>query len=435
MSIAATLTVAGYSFAYIFENHIELLMEKDLEVRWRELAGAFDLDSDGNPEIVQALTDPRYQLPGGGAYWRVSEGAEVKLRSRSLWDQDLEPEAAVHRSPTGAAIEQQGPNGSTVYMLERDVRFQRETGPRAFRLAVALDVAPLDALRQSFASQVGLALLVIGLVLLAGSWLQLGIGLLPLKRLREQLALVHGGKERRLAGDLPSEVEPLVDDLNVLFERQEEAIRKARERAGDLAHGLKTPLTILQGEARRARERGDREIAALIAEQVGLMRRHVDRELARARVAGATPVGGVATEARALIARLINLVQRMPRGDAIEWDNEVDPSARARMDPDDFAEVMGNLLDNARKWARARVRVSAETRDGAILFAVDDDGPGAAESVRAQMPRRGERANAEGEGEGLGLAIVVDVLARYGGSLTIEAAPLGGCRAKFDAPA
>ncbi len=167
----------------------------------------------------------------------------------------------------------------------------------------------------------------------------------------------------------------MISDLNTMIERQEDVVRKARERAGDLAHGLKTPLTILQGEARRLETSGNIEFASLVRQQVEMMRRHVDRELARARTVGATAAGGTLTDAHKTVSRLIDLVGRMPRADAIAWENQVDEGLRVRIDPDDFGEVMGNLLDNARKWASAHVTVGAEVQDGGVCFVVDDDGP------------------------------------------------------------
>jgi signal transduction histidine kinase len=180
---------------------------------------------------------------------------------------------------------------------------------------------------------------------------------------------------------------------------------------------------------------GNGDSAALLNEQVDLMRRHIDRELARARTVGATAAGGTLTDAHKTVARLIDLVGRMPRADAIAWENQVDEGLRLRMDPDDFGEIMGNLLDNARKWATSNVRVGAEVLGGVASIVVDDDGPGPAAADLARLPLRGERANADGEGAGLGLAIVSDVLSQYHSALTIEASPQGGCRAKFSAPA
>ena len=178
-------------------------MEQELEVRWRELAGAFALGEDRRPQITHDLTDPRYGLPASGAYWRVAEG-DTALRSRSLWDQDFEPTQSDHFSPTGQAIERRGPNDSTVYMMEREVRFDGEDAPRAFRLAVAFDTAPLDDLRHSFVNDVEFALGLIGLVLFSGAWLQASVGLWPLRRLRDEFANVHRGAGRAWPADFPS---------------------------------------------------------------------------------------------------------------------------------------------------------------------------------------------------------------------------------------
>ena len=434
LSIAVTLTIAGLSLAYIFENHVERLIEQDLEVRWLELADAFALDADHAPILTKGLTDPRYQLPASGAYWRVTENGITRLRSRSLWDQDIAPAKFVHLSPTGKAVEQRGPNGSTLYMMEREVTLDGGREPRIFRLAVALDTVAVSALRRSFTTQVAQALALIGVVLFLGAWVQASFGLRPLKLLRDELAVVNRGSKARLAGRFPDEVAPLVTDLNRLLARQDDLVRKARDRAGDLAHGLKTPLTILQGEARKSEMRGEFDTAASLREQIALMRHHIDRELTRARTFGATAAGGTLTDAKQTVDRLIGLIGRMPRGATIYWDNRLPDGLRLRMDPDDFGETIGNLLDNARKWARSCVRVSARIGDGVASVVVDDDGPGIPPEARGQIVRRGERAAAGGEGAGLGLSIVMDVLAQYGETLTIADAPGGGCRASFGAP-
>ena len=219
-----------------------------------------------------------------------------------------------------------------------------------------------------------------------------------------------------------------------MIERQEGVVRKARERAGDLAHGLETPLTILQGEARRLESGGNRNSAALLNEQVNLMRRHVDRELARARTLGTTAAAGTMTDAHKTIARLIDLVGRMPRAEAITWGKPGQRGLARAHGPRRFWRDHGQL---ARRRAQMGDFPSARWRRSARRRRLG--------RRRRRLPRRrrrrsiwaspvGERANTDGEGTGLGLAIVTDVLAQYNSVLTIEASPQGGCRAKFSAP-
>ena len=433
LTVATVLVIVWVLLGVIFENHVERLLEDDLQSRLLELAGSLTLDEEDHPTLASEPTDPRYQRPAGGAYWRVDEDGKTLLRSLSLWDFDITPTKRVHFSPTGVATEERGPNGSTVYLAERDVVLDGHDRPHTIRIAVALDTSNVERLRRSFARQVVMALGVIGVVLSLGAWLQSRFGLRPLMSVRDQLARVHSGADARLTGRFPSEIEPLVDDLNKLLGRQEELVRRARERAGDLAHGLKTPLTILQIEARNAEQRGDALTAASLREQIGAMKRHVERELSRARMSGASAGGGALVDPHGTVDRLIRMVQRMPGGETIDWQNDLPSGARLRMDPDDFGEIAGNLLDNARKHAKSIVRVSADAEAGGRQVCFDDDGPGISSEDRDRIFQRGERATAEGEGSGLGLSIVLEALEQYGLAPVIEDSPLGGCRIAFPA--
>ena len=434
LSIGAALFIAWLALGYMFETHIERIVEQDLEARWLELAQEFKLDETLNPSLASDLPDPKYRRPDSGAYWRVSENGRTALRSRSLWDGDITPAPSSHLSPTGSAVEQRGPNGTTVYMMERDVTIEGGGAPRVFQLAVALDTGAVSKLRESFANQVIVALALIGAALSFGAWLQSSFGLRPLKKLRRELALVNNGVRSRLASRFPLEVAPLANDLNRLLARQEDLVRKARERAGDLAHGLKTPLTILHGAARRAEEKGDVETASLLREQIALMRHHIDRELSRARTYGAPAAGGTLTDVYATAQRLIRMFQRMPRGEELTWRNDLAPSLRIRMDPDDFGEVVGNLIDNSRKHATSMVRISGKIDRGIVKIQVDDDGPGVRPDVAERILDRGERAATSGEGFGLGLSIIKEVLEQYDASLEFGDSPLGGCRVGFEIP-
>lgn len=426
-TIALALGIGGWALAAVFDRHLERRVAQELQVKLLELAGAFALDAEGRPVLTRALADPRYEQPNSGSYWQVSDASGAVLRSRSLWEHRLRHDDPRGRS--GEAYRAAGPEGAVLDVRERDVRLGPGGAARAFRLTVALDHAELEALGASFRADALLFLAAIAAVLLVGAWAQLVLGLAPLRRLQAQIGRIRQGRAERLAGVFPAEVAPLAASLNALIDRQEAGVRRARERAGDLAHGLKTPLAVVAAEARRLAAAGEAEAAARLQEQVGQMRAHVQRQLARARSHGASAAGGTATELRPAVDRLLGLMRRLPRGEDLAWRNAVPAGARLRMDAEDFSEVMGNLLDNARLWARAGVVVSAMREgDGALRIVVEDDGPGMAPGL-GQV--RGESGAPPGEGSGLGLAIVGDVLALYGAALEIGAAAAGGCRATF----
>ncbi len=429
----AVIAIVWLLLGRMFEDHIERLIEDDLQSRMLEIASLLEIDDAGHPILVEEPADPRYQRPAGGAYWRIEEGGSTILRSRSLWDFKLTPPKRRHLSPTGLASEWAGPNGSIVYLAGRNVGLDGVGGPHELRVEVALDTSHVQRLRASFGRQTVVALGVIGLMLSLGIWIQASFALRPLSSIRQQLDRVRLGLDSRMNGQFPREIVPLVDDLNKLLARQEDLVRRARDRAGDLAHGLKTPLAIIQGEARNAERRGDARAAALLREQVAAMDRHVERELRRARMSGAAAGGGALVDARQTVERLIRTVQRMPGGQSLNWSDELPAEARLRMDPDDFGEIVGNLLDNARKFAKSTVRVCLDSQGEAQMICVDDDGPGISREDRERIIRRGERATDVAEGSGLGLSIVIEALAQYGLALTIGDSPLGGCRMSFPA--
>jgi signal transduction histidine kinase len=427
-SIVAALTVAGLSLGWLFERHIERRVTHELSIRLEELLGAFTLEA-GTPKLNRVLSDPRYDQPLSGSYWQISDTKGPVLQSRSLWDQTL----ALRDRPSSdvKAYEIHGADDTILYALDHRVVMDNGGQPRTFRVAVAVDHAEIDAMNQAFIGDVVKALAAIGLALLVGSWLQINLGLRPLSHLRRRLAAIREGRSSHLDGYLPAEVAPLAEDFNTLLFRHAESLRKARERAGSLAHGLKTPLTILAGEARRLDDRGMNDAAAVLREQIAMMRSHVERELARARSHGSATLGELHTDARKSVERLMDLVRRLPRGRELNFVNALPEGLNLQIDADDFGEIIGNLLDNARKYALHKVTVFAECVGGHATIFVDDDGPGIPKPMRERLALRGERANDHAEGSGLGLAIVLDLLADYGADLTINDNPHGGCRALF----
>jgi signal transduction histidine kinase len=269
---------------------------------------------------------------------------------------------------------------------------------------------------------------------MTGGFLYFRSGLSQVDRLRTRLLAVRNGRDRRVEGEYPTEVQPLVNDLNALLDHREKVVSRALSKAGDLAHGLKTPLAVLSHEAELAEAAGHSDLAATITQQVERMRRQVDYHLAQARAAasGATPGArcSVSTSAEGLARTLLRL--HADRGLAIRVSVPADHSVRSERE--DVDEMLGNLLDNGCKWARTQVAIASSVVDTGIEITVDDDGPGLDPSMREAVLQRGVRADEAAPGSGFGLAIVSDLAELYGGSIALEQSPDGGVRARLQVP-
>jgi signal transduction histidine kinase len=277
-----------------------------------------------------------------------------------------------------------------------------------------------------------LAIVAAGLVVAGLSQVQSGLA--PINRLRARLAALRDGRERRVEGDYPAEVQPLVDDLNALLDERERRVAQAVAKAGDLAHGLKTPLAVLAQEAERAQAAGHRELAAVLDEQVTRMRRQVEHHLAHARAAAAGGVAGARSPVGASVEALARTMRRLHADRGVTIETAVPPEHMARVAREDLEEMLGNLIDNACKWARARVMVASAATGGGLVITVDDDGPGLDPAIRVAVLQRGVRADEAAPGSGFGLAIVSDLADLYGGSIALAESPAGGVRARLTLP-
>ena len=277
-------------------------------------------------------------------------------------------------------------------------------------------------------------LVVTAVIAMAGGAFQVRRGLAGIAQLRERLAAVHHGVESRLGGDYAAEVQPLVDDLNALIEQRERAIERAVAKAGDLAHGLKTPLALLALEAEHASASGQADVAAAIREQVDRMRRQVDYHLAHARAAASGATASVRTSVAECAHGLARTRPRLYAARTLAIDVLVDTSHVVRVQREDLDEMLGNLLDNACKYARARVIIGSARTGETLAITVDDDGPGLPAEMREKVLQRGVRADEKAAGSGLGLAIVRDLAEVYQGAIALDASPLGGLRAILTLP-
>jgi signal transduction histidine kinase len=428
-AILVALAVAGAGLTILFERHVARTMADDLDVHLKQLLAAIDVDAEGRLVLGQLPTDPRFSDPLSGLYWQISSDRGDLLRSRSLWDTSLalpadEPSPGeVHRH------ELRGPADSRVLVAER--RISLNVGDRRVpvRVAVAADLARVSAAATAFARDLAIALGLLGLVLAIATSIQVTLGLQPLAALRRGVAEIRSGRLHRMPAAVPVEVAPLVEEVNALLDMQDREIERSRGRAADLAHGLKTPLAALASDASRLHKRGEHTIAREIEAVAGAMGRHVDRELARVRLRGAPQRGiGASAELAPLVRSLVATLERTPAGARVTFEPQVAATLKVPFDRTDLAEVLGNLLDNAARHARSRVRLTSSTDGAAPWIAVEDDGLGIAPAARMSVLAAGARLDERGE-TGLGLAIVQDVLAAYGWRLVLGTSELGGLKA------
>jgi signal transduction histidine kinase len=277
--------------------------------------------------------------------------------------------------------------------------------------------------------------LAIGTFCLVFGALQVRRGLTRIDTLRSRLSGLHRGSDRRLDGDYPSEIQPLVNDLNALLDVRERAVERAVAKAGDLAHGLKTPLAILAMDADRAESAGHDELAASMRQQVTRMRRQIDYHLAQARAAASGNAPGTSSPVDESAEGLRRAMLRLYADRGVTIEISVPAGCSVRVQRQDFDEMLGNLIDNACKWARSRVTVGASAEGEMVVVTVDDDGAGIGPQLRELVLQRGVRADEAAPGSGLGLAIVRDLAEVYGGSIVLGESQLGGLRASLRLPA
>ena len=414
VAIIIALVATAIGLSLLFERHVERRVLAELSVELDQIAAGIDFDVAGALAVVQPPADPRLNLPFSGYYWQVTIGDQT-LRSRSLWDAQLELlEPATLGDLQNYRIT--GPSFVELILAERIVTLPDRLGGSEARIAVAIDRGEIVSATADFRADLLPYLLLVGGLILTAGFLQVTIGLRPLTALRNRLAGIKSGGTDRLGSGFPDEVQPLANEVDALLDASVIAVERARARASDLAHALKTPLQILTGDAERLKEKGESEIADNIGVVADAMRRTVDSELARARVAhsGSPQRANLASA----IAQILNVLQRTPDGDRLEWHTHIDSSLEVRLDDDSLSESLGNILENAARHASKTVTIEATSVDGRVRTVVVDDGDGIAPDRLQDVVKRGVRLDEKGSG--LGLAIVAEIAAAAGGNIELE---------------
>ena len=434
------LVAAGLILVSLYRSTVENAFDQRLNVYLRTLIGTLSAQDPAHPFSDPGnLGEQRFELLYSGWYWQVRDAAsrKVLLASGSLFSDTIDIRKAtgtrVADGVTSGALV--GPDKQSLRFLSRAVTFEKR--PPVI-LVVAGDAGELNRQVASFGMSVAITLAIFGIGLIAATLIQIRWGLRPLDQVRRALSALRSGTQTRVEGTFPAEIAPLVNELNAVLESNQEVVDRARTQVGNLAHALKTPLSVVINEAR-----ANRDPASLkIVEQTELMRRQVNHYLDRARIAAQSDVIGVVTDVEPVIDRLVRVMARLHDERGIKLISDVPEGARFRGEQQDFEEIVGNLVDNACKWARTKVSVSATYRapdggedPGLLELRIDDDGPGLRPQEIEAVTARGHRLDESKPGSGLGLSIVADLVTMYRGKLSLDRARLGGLCAIVELPA
>jgi signal transduction histidine kinase len=447
------LIATGIALSTLYRHAVERAFDRRLDVYLRTLVADVASPEEGSDKFPQSIGEPLFELPLSGWYWQVTRIDNKKPdvhSSRSLWDSGLprlpnDGSVSLAEAREGYA---DGPEDQKLRIVERNIDLGDDG---RYLISVAGDASEIDDETRSFDRAIGMTFAALTAALLLTTALQVRFGLAPLKRISASLAAIRSGRAERLEGEFPVEIDPLARETNALIDANREIVERARTHVGNLAHALKTPLSVIVNEAST---RGNDPLAHKVLEQTDIMRDQIARQLERARLAARSGVIGTLIDVPPVVTALARTMEKLHRERDIAIDVEVPAHARFRGEQQDLEEMVGNLVDNACKWAQSRVAIevvadppaadnpkdsarnnTSENADKSrVRIIVDDDGPGLSPAEREQVALRGARLDETKPGSGLGLSIVVELAGLYSGVLTLGTAPIGGLRAELALP-
>ena len=427
LGLAVGGVVLSNAFRLAAQNSFDATLVTDMD----SLIAAAEPNIEGGGVLLQErFLSHNFDRVYSGLYYQIQSGKGRQI-SRSLFDKQIVP---VNQTRKGALSwgTAAGPEDQTLRVVSRRVDLTPDNAADGeYIFLVAGDLAEVERQTAEFNNTLFWSFLLLGFGLIGAILVQVKIGLLPLRRVSLALAKIRNGEARRLDGRFPTEIAPLAGELNSLIQHSEQVVGRARTHVSNLAHFLKTPLSVLAAEA----DAQPGPLADSVKKQVFSMRRQVDHYLSRARAAGSLDVLGNRTQVSAVLDDLARVIGRIHAARGIVMDAECDESFYFRGERQDLEEMLGNLMDNAGKWAKSRVRVRCEKAEGRLKFRVEDDGPGLSAEQRTRVGERGERLDESVPGSGLGLAIVRDISRLYGGFFALDASSLGGVMACLELPA
>ena len=414
--VVLVIPVAGLLLSYNLREAVNTAFDERLESLLNVVLAGIEYDRQTDTlALNQRLGDARFDQVFSGWYWQISDNASRVLTSRSLWDQRLPLTAGPQLQYSTIS----GPNGETLRKLERDVRLPRL--PVILHVAVAADLSEVDAALARFEQLLWLSLVSLGILLLLGIWCQLHWGLEPLRRIRSNLQAVEKGDCERLDTDLPEELNNLATAINTVLERDRQLMSRARTAAGNLAHAIKTPVSVMMTTTEQL-PASQRETMASELKRLNEAVRH---HLARASAAGPVVLRPRVTLSVAL-EPVFNGISRLAERKNITFKKPEVPPLQLQIDAQDLQEIVGNLLENALRWAKSKVVMAMYSEADNLYLSIMDDGPGMSSQGRNEALQRGGRLDEQRSGSGLGLAIVSELIQLYDGQLQLKPSPMGG---------
>jgi len=433
---ATILALAGLGLSALNARTAEANFDGELDVYVKALVANVAVAEEPRSTAPPVIA-PQFELPFSGWYWQIdrldAEQPDIRT-SRSLFGAllpRLQGESMKRGQASGYAI---GPGEKTVRMIEREIDAGEEG---RFLVQVAANAEVIQTQILNFEYWLAATFLALALALIGSTALAVRFGLRPLRRLREGVAAIRQGESLRIEGEFPEDVAPLAAELNLLIDSNREVVERARTQVGNLAHALKTPLSVIVNEA----DAGSPALADKVREQAALMTQQVSFYLDRARAAARATSSNTATELKPVVEALARTFDKVYAERGLDFEVGEIEALRFRGEAQDLTDLIGNLLDNSGKWARSHVLVSAAREPATnpqgrpfFLVSIDDDGAGLDVAAREAAVERGRRLDETRPGSGLGLSIVVDLAAVYGGSLSLEDSALGGLRATLRLP-
>lgn len=425
--IGAALAIGEYLLTWVFRDYVENTFEDRLEDMLDDLVAGAAIDGTGQLVVRYPPSEPQFNRPYSGWYWQVTNEAGPVQRSRSLWDEVLRRRTGAVPGPATLSVVP-GPSGQALWMVERYVTLPESRD--VFQFAIAADSSEVKRQVSLFDKTLFGALVALAIGLVVAILIQVHYGLRPMRVLQTQVAAIRSGRSSRLSGKFPREVTTLVNELNALLDYNAAAVERARTRVGDLAHALKTPLTVISAELQSPTGPS----IEVMRQEIAKVHRQIEHQLARAEAAASAKALGVRTPVMPVLEAIKRSLQRLHAERPVAISVSGDAAAAFRGQREDLEEVAGNLIENAYKWARREVRADVAVAGERIVLTIDDDGPGLAPDQRTAALVRGARLDESAPGSGLGLAIVRDIVDAYGGRFSLDTAPAGGLRAIVELP-